>query len=179
MTGPASTVSGMELSSSSDRRARHQSACVILFTDRKLTRVRASAAFTFTHLPISPVCARCPPPGDTAPARRGGHSCKWLKGRQSSLNPPQQQLLVCVSRTDRPSVAVNQTHVRASADEEEEGGRRQEVDGTSKQPWKTTGGGRGHWTTHRPVGSSWVSQSRRQFVVSVCLLSLSLTESVS
>lgn len=31
-----------------------------------------------THLPISPVCAPCPPPVDTAPARHGDHNCRLL-----------------------------------------------------------------------------------------------------
>lgn len=38
--------------------------------------------FSLTHLPISQVCALCPPPVDTARAHHWDHNCRLLKYRE-------------------------------------------------------------------------------------------------
>ncbi len=51
------------------------------FREGKERCVGACCSFRLTHLPISQVCAPCPPPVDTAPAHHWDHNCRLLKDK--------------------------------------------------------------------------------------------------
>lgn len=60
----------------------HLGSCDSLCSKRKEGCVRACCVFSLTHLPISQVCALCPPPVDTAHAHHWNHNCRLLKYRE-------------------------------------------------------------------------------------------------
>lgn len=67
--------------------------------------VRACCVFSFTHLPISQVCAPCPPPVDTAPAHHWDHNCRLLKDR-AGLSHYERNAQHSVATVNKEKVAV-------------------------------------------------------------------------